>query len=95
MIQIMFVLSIIVAAYGIGRYLSFSLAEGQDERGKTIIAKASHLTLSGLCIVYALLLVLITFSGLPADILGLVVTIMISFLFLLHGVSISYLRKQM
>lgn len=95
MVNLLLVLSIILAAYGIGRYISFSFTEGKDERGKFILAKASHITLSFLFAIYAILLLLIVFSNISAQVLGLVLAVLMSLLFLINGLSIQYLRRIM
>lgn len=94
MIHILTVLSIILAGFGLGKYISFSSGEGKDERGVAILARASHITISFLFVVYAVLILVITFSNISADILGLVVIISLSLLMFINGVSILYLRKK-
>lgn len=95
MINILLILSNILAAYGIGKYINFSFTEGKDERGKIILAKASHITLSFLFAIYAVLLFLIVFSTIPAHVLGLVLVVLMSLIILVNGLSIQYLRKIM
>jgi len=93
-INILIALSVIIASFGLGKYISFSLGEGKDERGNAILAKASHITISFLFVVYAALILVITFSNISADILGLIVIMALSLLIFINGVSILYLRKK-
>lgn len=94
MANILIVISVIIASFGLGRYISFSRGEGTDERGKFILAKASHITISFLFLIFAVLILIVGFLNISAEILGVVIVISLSLLILINAISIMYLRKN-
>ncbi|WP_130859265.1 hypothetical protein [Gracilibacillus phocaeensis] len=94
MINIMIVLSIVIASFGLGRYITFSSKEGKDERGESILAKSSHITVGLLFLIYAIFILIISFSNISAEVLGLMVVIGLSALILINGLAIMYFRKK-
>lgn len=94
MINILIALSTIVAAFGLGRYITFTSNEGKDERGRSILTKSSHITVSFLFIVYAIIILIVGFLNISANMLGLIIVMSLSMLILLNSLSIMYYRKK-
>lgn len=94
MIQIFIVLSIIIAAAGLGLYIQFAAGEGADERGNAILAKASHVTVSFLFAMFSVLLLVVTFSNPSAELLTLMMVLTFSLLICINSASIMYFRQR-
>jgi uncharacterized membrane protein len=94
MISILTIVSLVIAAFGLGRYISFSSHEGKDERGQYILAKSSHVTISVFFLAYAIIILIINFLNISADALGLIVIAVLSGLIVINGGSIMYFRKK-
>ncbi|GAA3728035.1 hypothetical protein GCM10022378_16080 [Salinicoccus jeotgali] len=94
MINILIVISMIIAGFGIGKYISFAKSEGTDERGQAVLAKASHVTMSFLFLTFALVVIIIVFLNASRELLGLIFIIALSLLIFINAVTISYISKN-
>jgi len=95
MANILIIISMIIAGFGLGKYISFSKEEGTDERGKFILAKASHITMNSLFFIFAILVLVVGFLNVSAEILGVLIVVVLSLLILINAISIMYFRKNM
>lgn len=94
MLNIIIVISTIIAVWGAGVYIGFARGEGVDERGKSILAKASHITMSFVFLTFSVLILVVGFLNLSAEILEVIIVIALSLLIFINAISIMYLRKN-
>ena len=94
MLSIIIVISIILAAWGSGMYIRFARGEGVDERGQSILAKASHITMSYLFLTFSILILVVGFLDVSAEMLEAIIVVALSLLILINAISIMYLKKN-
>lgn len=94
MLRIITIISILMALLGIGVYIGFSKEEGVDERGKSILAKASHITMGFLFVTFSAIIFIVEFLNVSTEMLKAVMVIALSLLILINAISIMYLRKK-
>ncbi|GAK12442.1 hypothetical protein [Geomicrobium sp. JCM 19039] len=95
MMYMMYIISIIIAAYGMGVYISFSVAEGKDERGRAILAKAGQHAFSLIYLGFALFLLYFEFMSPSAEEIRITALIWFSVVFIVKGISIQIYQKKM
>lgn len=95
MLQIIIITAIIIALVGMDIYIGFTREEGKDERGKSILAKASHITMGFLYFVFSGLILVIQFLNVTQEVLEVIVIGVVSLLVVINSVAIMYYRKNM
>ncbi|MCX7545672.1 hypothetical protein [Marinicella gelatinilytica] len=94
MLNLFIVISVILSAWGAGKYIIFSKEEGVDERGKAILSQASHTTMSFLFLAYSILCLIVGFLDVSAEVLKVIIVVTFSLLILINAFSITYLKKH-
>ncbi|AXF56075.1 hypothetical protein [Salicibibacter kimchii] len=90
-----YLISIILAAYGIGVYITFTSSEGKDERGKTILAKAAQAAFVFIFLGFTFHLLFIEFFNPTVEQVRTTMTVWMSLVFVSNGISILIQRKKM
>lgn len=85
----------ILGVLGIGVYLGFSTYEGKDERGKTILAKASQIAFVLIFLGFAFHMLFFEFAHPTVEQIRATMTVWIGSVFISHGISILIYRRQM
>lgn len=92
---VVYLISIIIAAYGIGVYISFSASEGKDERGKEILARGAQISFGFIFLGFSLHLLFIEFFNPTVEQLKTTMIIWMSLVFLSNGITIHIQRRKM
>ncbi len=95
MIKVLIVISIVVASAALGKYIGFTNNEGKDERGQAIVAKASHVTVGLLFLVFAIMILVVQFANMPTEMLGMLIILLLSTLIVINSISILYYSRKM
>ena len=90
-----YLIFIILAAYGIGVYISFTVSEGKDERGKAILAKAAQVAFVFICLGFSFHLIFIEFFSPTVEQVRTSITLWMCLVFVSNAISIMVQRKKM
>jgi len=90
-----YLISIILAAYGIGVYISFLASEGKDERGKAILAKAAQIAFVFIFLGFSFHLLFIEFFSPTVEQVRTTMIVWMSLVFVSNGISIIIQRRKM
>lgn len=90
-----YLISIILAAYGIGVYINFTMSEGKDERGKAILAKAGQIAFVFIFLGFSFHLIFIEFFNPTAEQIKTTMTVWMCLVFVSNGISILLQRRKM
>lgn len=90
-----YLIFILICLIAIGVYIGFSISEGKDERGRTILAKSAQIAFVFIFLGFAFHLLIFEFANPTIEQIRATMTVWMSFVFASNGISILVYRYKM
>ena len=91
---LMYVVSILLVAIGIGVYIGFITIEGKDERGKTILSKAAEISFIFIFLGFVFHMLFIQFANPSVEQIRATISAWMGLVFVSLGISILVYRQK-